>query len=225
MFATLGVILAVVEPQVCHVRLIDPNKIVWEAYQNAPKVDGPLKKPEDFTWKDPFVAKQKGVDVETYALGGLDPKFKNLLAGMFQYMQDVGLKPGITAGYRGPERQKLITRGVRARDPNGSYHGGPPDKRGPGHGLAADVVSTDGDTREQRLANSEQLWKWIKENGTLFGVRLPYSLDYDPGHAVPTWSPEYPKARSSRNSRTVAHNNRKNSKHKYAKLKKSKRHA
>ncbi|MGC2318800.1 MAG: peptidase M15, partial [Bradyrhizobium sp.] len=52
------------------------------------------------------------------------------------------------------------------------------------HGLAADIVSVQGGTRDQRWASSEKLWKWVDAHGKEFGIGRPY-LDRDPPHVAP----------------------------------------
>src|SRR5262249_12225350 len=70
-----------------------------------------------------------------------------------------------------------------------SYHGGS-SHGGYGHGLAADVVSVKGETRDQRYRSSENLWKWIDVHGGEFGIGRPY-LDRDPAHLAPIDGQEY----------------------------------
>ena len=52
---------------------------------------------------------------------------------------------------------------------------------GYGHGLAADIVSVKGESRMQRSAASEELWKWIDAHEKELGIGRPY-LDRDPPH-------------------------------------------
>jgi hypothetical protein len=49
------------------------------------------------------------------------------------------------------------------------YHGGS-FRDGYGHGLAADVVSVNGETRTQRSISTENLWKWIDAHEKEFGL-------------------------------------------------------
>src|SRR5262245_39145513 len=72
---------------------------------------------------------------------------------------------------------------------NRSYHGGSL-RGGYGHRLAADVVSTKGETRAERWISTEILWKWIDAHGKEFGVGRPY-LDRDPPHIAPIDGKEY----------------------------------
>src|SRR6185437_15135247 len=72
---------------------------------------------------------------------------------------------------------------------NRSYHGGS-FRGGYGHGLAADVVSVRGETRDERYHSSETLWKWIDAHGGEFGIGRPY-LDRDPPHVAPIDGVEY----------------------------------
>ena len=61
---------------------------------------------------------------------------------------------------------------------------------GYGHGMAADIVSTQGNNRAQRWVSTEKLWKWIDANGKDFGIGRPY-LDRDPPHVAPVDGKEY----------------------------------
>src|SRR5712672_3244892 len=61
---------------------------------------------------------------------------------------------------------------------------------GYGHGLAADVVSTVGATRDERRITTELFWKWIDEHEAEFSIGRPY-LDRDPPHVGPIDGNEY----------------------------------
>jgi hypothetical protein len=69
-----------------------------------------------------------------------------------------------------------------------SYHGGS-FRGGYGHGLAADLVSVNGETDAQRWIASEKLWNWIDAHPE-FGIGRPY-LDKDPAHVAPIDGKEY----------------------------------
>ena len=84
--------------------------------------------------------------------------------------------------------RQTIASGLKAAS-NRSYHGGSL-RGGYGHGLAADVVSINGGTRDERWASSESFWKWIDVHGKEFGVGRPY-LDRDPPHVAPIDGKEY----------------------------------
>ena len=86
-------------------------------------------------------------------------------------MADAGFSPGITSGFRDDYRQELAKGNKAAAD--SSYHGGS-RRGGYGHGLAADLVSVKGQTRAERCASSEILWKWINEREKELGVARPY---------------------------------------------------
>ena len=88
---------------------------------------------------------------------------------------------------RRDNRQSLAS-GLKAATDR-SFHGGS-SRGGYGHGLAADVVSVKGETREQRYSSSENLWKWIDVHGEEFGIGRPY-LDRDPAHVAPIDGKEY----------------------------------
>jgi hypothetical protein len=142
---------------------------------------------EDFTWKDPKAAEKAGMPMMDYVIGGMDRSFKLKLFHTLHAAEEAGLSPGITSAFRDDYRQSLAS-GLRAAT-NRSYHGGS-FRGGYGHGLAADVVSVKGGTRDQRWTSSEILWKWIDEHGKEFGTGRPY-LDRDPAHVAPINGKEY----------------------------------
>jgi hypothetical protein len=100
---------------------------------------------------------------------------------------EAGLSPGITSAYRDDYRQSIAS-GLKAAS-NRSYHGGSL-RGGYGHGLAADVVSTKGSTRDERWTSSDKLWQWIDAHGEEFGIARPYH-DRDPPHVAPIDGKEY----------------------------------
>ena len=142
---------------------------------------------EDFTWKDPAAAEKAGMLVAQYVIGGMDRGFKVRLYHLFRALDDAGLAPGMTSGFRDDYRQSIAS-GHKAATGN-SYHGGS-RRGGYGHGLAADVVSVKGDTRSERCSSSERMWKWIDTHDKEFGIGRPY-LDKDPPHIAPIDGKEY----------------------------------
>jgi len=174
------------------------DQYLWSVYDRAPKVDTikveeqiktTVKKNgktrtvtktvtklvnEDFTWKDPDAAEKAGMSVAQYVIGGMDRAFKARLYHLFRALDDAGLAPGMTSGFRDDYR---------------SYHGGSL-RGGYGHGLAADIVSVKGETRSERCISSEILWKWIDAHGQEYGIGRPY-LDKDPPHIAPIDGKEY----------------------------------
>jgi hypothetical protein len=142
---------------------------------------------EDFTWKDPDAAEKAGMSVAQYVIGGMDRAFKARLYHLFRALDDAGLAPGMTSGFRDDYRQS-ITSGHKAETGN-SYHGGS-RRGGYGHGLAADIVSVKGETRSERSISSEIMWKWIDAHGKEYGIGRPY-LDKDPPHIAPIDGKEY----------------------------------
>ena len=198
-------------PDECLVAEICIDRYLWSVYQRAPKVDT-IKVPErikvtvekkgktrtviktiiklvdeDFTWKDPKAAQKAGMSLMDYVIGGMDRSFKLKLYDALRAMDDVGLSPGMTSGFRDDYRQSLASGNKAATD--SSYHGGS-RRGGYGHGLAADLVSVKGETRAQRWSSSESLWKWIDAHGKEFGIGRPY-LDKDPPHVGPIDGKEY----------------------------------
>ena len=152
---------------------------------------------EDFGWKDPKAAQKAGMSLKDYVIGGMDRGFKRKLYNAFRAMDDAGLSPGITSGFRDDYRQKLANGNKAA--PDSSYHGGS-RRGGYGHGLAADLVSVKGETRAERCTWSEILWKWIDAHEKELGVGRPY-LDKDPPHVAPLDGKEYADKRGSAKAR------------------------
>jgi hypothetical protein len=141
----------------------------------------------DFTWKDPIAAQRAGMSLKDYVIGGMDRGFKLKLYRALRAMDDAGLMPGITSAFRDDYRQSIATGNKAASD--SSYHGGS-RRGGYGHGLAVDLVSVKGETRMQRFASSEELWKWIDAHEKELGIGRPY-LDRDPPHVAPIDGKEY----------------------------------
>jgi hypothetical protein len=115
-------------------------------------------------------------------------------------MDDAGLMPGITSAFRDDYRQSIAAGNKAASD--SSYHGGS-RRGGYGHGLAADLVSVKGETRMQRFASSEELWKWIDAHEKELGIGRPY-LNRDPPHVAPIDGKEYAAKRGRRTTRREA---------------------
>jgi hypothetical protein len=141
----------------------------------------------DFTWKDPIAAQRAGMSVKDYVIGGMDRGFKLKLFRALRAIDDAGLMPGITSAFRDDYRQAIAAGNKAASD--SSFHGGS-RRGGYGHGLAVDLVSVRGETRMQRFASSEELWKWIDAHEKELGVGRPY-LDRDPPHVAPIDGREY----------------------------------
>src|SRR5215475_10002082 len=187
------------------------DQYLWSVYERAPKVDTikveeqiktTVKKngksrtvsktvtkfvTEDFTWKDPDAAEKAGMTVAQYVIGGMDRPFKARLYHLFRALDDAGLAPGMTSGFRDDYRQSIASGNKAAT--NRSYHGGSL-RGGYGHGLAADIVSVKGETRSERSISSGTLWKWIDAHGQEYGIGRPY-LDKDPPHIAPIDGKEY----------------------------------
>jgi hypothetical protein len=191
------------------------DRYLWALYQRAPKEDSiktvewrsveverkvkgktktvTVSKPftklveDDFGWKDPKAAERAGMSMMDYVIGGMDRSFKLRLFYMLHAAEAAGFSPGITSGFRDDYRQSIAS-GLTAAS-NRSYHGGSL-RGGYGHGVAADVVSVEGGTRDQRFASSVKLWKWVDEHGKEFGIGRPY-LGRDPAHLAPIDGQEY----------------------------------
>ena len=195
----------------CLVAEICIDRYLWALYQRTPKMDtikvherrkvtvkkkGKMKTvtrsftrlvDNDFTWKDPKAAEKAGMPMMDYVIGGMDRSFKLKLFHTLRAAEQAGLSPGITSAFRDDYRQSIASGLTAATDR--SYHGGS-FRGGFGHGLAADVVSVKGGTRDERWISSENLWKWIDERGKEFGIGRPY-LDKDPAHVAPIDGKEY----------------------------------
>ena len=142
---------------------------------------------EDFTWKDPKAAERMGMSLADYVIGGMDVGFKTTLYHALHALDEAGFVPGITSAFRDDYRQSIAT-GLKASNDR-SYHGGN-FRGGYGHGLAADIVSVNGETRAQRYLASEQMWKWIDAHEKELGIGRPY-LDVDAPHVGPLDGKEY----------------------------------
>ena len=157
---------------------------------------------EDFGWKDPKAATHVGMSLADYVIGGVDRDFKLRLFSMLHAADQAGLAPGITSGFRDDYRQSIAS-GLKAAS-NRSFHGGSL-RGGYGHGLAADIVSTKGATRAERLTNSNVLWKWVDDHGSEFGIGRPY-LDRDPPHVAPNDGEEFARHRPGAKTRQATAN-------------------
>jgi hypothetical protein len=228
----------------CMVAQICIDRYLWSLYQRTPKTDT-IKVPEqmkvsvkrrgktrvvtktitkledeDFAWKDPKAAARTGMSPADYVIGGMEPNFRVTLYHALRALDEAGLIPGITSAFRDDYRQ-TIAAGQKARTDR-SYHGGS-FRGGYGHGLAADIVSVKGETRAERWASSEQLWKWIDTHEKELGIGRPYG-DRDAPHVAPIDGKEYAahhvepnaqhaEARAKKHQRLALHNDRGPSKH------------
>ena len=114
--------------------------------------------------------------------------------------------PGITSAFRDDYRQGIASGNKAASD--SSYHGGS-RRGGYGHGLAVDLVSVKGETRMERYASSEELWKWIDAHEKELGIGRPY-LDRDPPHVGPIDGKEYADKRGRTSVQKAGLRNRRN---------------
>ena len=193
------------------------DQYLWSLYERTPKVDTQkvvervkvaVKKKgktrtviksvtklvnEDFTWKDPKVAQRAGMSLKEYVIGGMDRSFKLRLYHALRALDETGLSPGITSGFRDDYRQSIVSGDKAATD--SSYHGGS-RRGGYGYEVAADLVSVRGETRSARWRSSVELWKWIDAHGKDFGIGRPY-LDKDPPHVAPIDGKEYAAKRGA----------------------------
>src|SRR4051794_10049494 len=140
------------------------------------------------------------MSVAQYVIGGMDRGFKVRLYHLFRALDDAGLYPGITSGFRDDYRQSIAS-GLKAADDR-SFHGGSL-RGGYGHGLAADIVSVNGGTRALREGSRENFWEWVDKHGKDYGVGRPYH-DRDPPHVGPIDGSEYVSRHSGGRSRHAA---------------------
>jgi hypothetical protein len=155
---------------------------------------------EDFAWKDPKAAEHMGMSMTDYVIDGMDRNFKLRLFHLLYAAEQAGLSPGITSAFRDDYRQSIAS-GLKAANDR-SYHGGS-FRGGYGHGLAADIVSIKGATRDERHASSETIWNWVDKHGQEFGIGRPYR-DHDPPHVGPIDGSEYVSRRGARSARQAA---------------------
>ncbi|MBB4378384.1 hypothetical protein [Bradyrhizobium sp. SBR1B] len=155
---------------------------------------------QDFTWKDPKAAEHAGMSMMDYVIGGMDKSFKRKLFRTLLAAEAAGLSPGITSAFRDDYRQSIAS-GLKAASDR-SYHGGS-TRGGYGHGMAADIVSTQGNNRAQRWVSTEILWKWVDANGKAYGIGRPY-LGRDPPHVGPVDGAEYISKRGTSERKEVA---------------------
>ncbi|MGX1322384.1 hypothetical protein AB7M17_005837 [Bradyrhizobium sp. USDA 377] len=155
---------------------------------------------EDFGWKDPKAAEHAKMSMMDYVIGGMDKSFKRKLFRTLLAAEAAGLSPGITSAFRDDYRQSIAS-GLKAASDR-SYHGGS-TRGGYGHGMAADIVSTQGNNRAQRWVSTEVLWKWVDANGKAYGIGRPY-LGRDPPHVGPIDGAEYISKRGTADRKDVA---------------------
>jgi hypothetical protein len=203
------------------------DEYLWSLYERTPKVDTnkvterikttvKTKKGKartvtktitkyvvaDFTWKDPIAAQRVGMSLKDYVIGGMDRRFRLKLFRALRMIDDAGFMPGITSAFRDDYRQSIASGNKAASD--SSFHGGS-RRGGYGHGLAIDLVSVKGETRLQRFAASEELWKWVDAHEAELGVGRPY-LDRDPPHVASIDGKEYVAKRGRSPVRKIANN-------------------
>jgi hypothetical protein len=203
----------------CIVEDVCIDDYLWLRYERTPKVDTnkvteKIKKTvkkkgktrtvtativkyvvADFTWKDPDAAQKADMPLKDYVIGGMDRGFKRKLYHALRVMEEAGFMPGITSAFRDDYRQAIASGNKASSD--SSYHGGS-RRGGYGHGLAVDLVSVEGNTRLERYAESDELWKWIDANENKLGVGRPYR-DRDPPHIGPIDGREFSVKRAFAN--------------------------
>src|ERR1700722_8843065 len=151
---------------------IDPvEQYLWEVYQRkSVKSDSS----GDFTWKDPAAAKRRGLSLQAYVIGGMDPDFREQLYHAGRAMDASGIHWSMLSAFRDDYRQNLAS-GFKAHGGN-SLHGGSRATGGYGHGRAIDITTADGE--------ASAVWHWIDAHGGGYGLRRPMP-GADPAHIQP----------------------------------------
>ncbi|MBV9969836.1 MAG: hypothetical protein JO228_07625, partial [Xanthobacteraceae bacterium] len=171
----------------------DPVKdYLWEVYQRSSvKKDGH----GDFTWKDVDAAAHAGLSMEDYAIGGIDPDFRELIYAIGKAMDAADIEWSILSGYRDDYRQNLAS-GFKSHG-GYSFHGGSTATGGYGHGCAMDISSPD------RLSD-DKVWAWFDQHSRDYGLRRPLPAT-DPVHIQPLLGPAWhEKAAALRRARLAA---------------------
>jgi hypothetical protein len=154
--------------------LEDIDQYLWRVYQRSTtKRDSS----GDFTWKDEAAAARLGLVTKQYVIGGMDADFRELLYDLGHAMDEAGLNWTILSGFRDDYRQGLAS-GYKAHVGN-SFHGGSRATGGYGHGCAADIEASDGES-----SSNTALWKWMDQHGEKFGIVRPMK-QIDPAHVQP----------------------------------------
>jgi hypothetical protein len=163
--------VAVAAPPKRHDTADPVEQYLWEVYQRKPiKTDST----GDFTWKDPAAAKKRGLSLQAYVIGGMDPDFREQLYHAGHAMDAGGLHWSMLSAFRDDYRQALAS-GFKAHGGN-SLHGGSTATGGYGHGRAIDITTADGD--------ASAVWHWIDSHGAKFGLNRPMP-GADPAHIQP----------------------------------------
>ncbi len=157
---------------------------LWSVYARTPKIDGG----RDFAWKDVEAADKAGLSPMEYVIGGMDRDFRITLYRALRTLDLAGFRPGILCGFRDDYRQSITAGRMKAQNDR-SFHGGS-FRGGYGHGLAADIVSVKGATRDEQAASADRMWHWIDTHEQELGIGRPY-LKRDPPHVAPIDGEEY----------------------------------
>jgi hypothetical protein len=152
----------------------DIDQYLWKVYErSATKRDAS----GDFTWKDEAAAARLGLVTKQYVIEGMDPDFRELLYNLGHAMDAAGLKWTILSAFRDDYRQGLAS-GYKAHVGN-SFHGGSRATGGYGHGCAADIEASDGET-----GDNSAIWRFVDQHGEKFGIFRPMK-GIDPAHVQP----------------------------------------
>jgi hypothetical protein len=162
------------QPRTARAQPGEINQYLWSVYQrSATKRDST----GDFTWKDEAAAARLGLVTKQYVIGGMDADFRELLYNLGHAMDADGIRWTILSGFRDDYRQGLAS-GYKAHVGN-SFHGGSRATGGFGHGCAADIEASDGES-----GDNNAVWKWVDQHGEKFGIFRPMK-GIDPAHIQP----------------------------------------
>jgi hypothetical protein len=168
---------------------------LWSVYERTPKIDAGGA---EFAWKDAEAAEKTGMSLMEYVIGGMNPFFRVTLYRALRTLDTAGFRPGITCGFRDDYRQSITTGRMKAQNDR-SFHGGS-FRGGYGYGMAADIVSLEGRTRDEQSASTDRMWNWIDRHEKELGIGRPY-LNRDPPHVAPIDGEEYAAHRIPPNAR------------------------
>lgn len=150
----------------------EPGSYLWAVYQRTR-----TKKDHTgiFSWKDRKAAERRGMSVEQYVIGGIDPAFRSELEALGRALDAGGLRWTILSGFRDDYRQSIAS-GFKARVGH-SMHGGSRRTGEYGHGCAVDLAGVD-------RGDDAAIRRFIDRHPG-FGIFRPMKA-HDPDHVQPT---------------------------------------
>ncbi len=166
------------EPQKDPIRAVakTPDEYLCDVYNRMPEKRDAAG---DFTWKDQAAARRLGMDVCTYAIGGMSPELKERLVMFGKAADEKGIEWSMLAGFRDDYRQNIAS-GIKARTGN-SLHGNSRATKGYGHGRAVDITTK---------GSAGSLFSFLDAFGPKIGLVRPYK-GFDPNHVQLASYPKY----------------------------------